>query len=169
MNRVRIGRIGRPHGLRGEVPIDNTSLTVAELLEVRTFLWRTPRGDGDRTLTLAAARDALPRPLLHFAGIRGRDEAAELTNGELWVDRDRLPDPGPGVAYTFQLVGCRVVREDGSALGELAEIWTTGAHPIYVVRGEREWLLPAHEGVVKNVDLKARVITVNPPAGIEDI
>ena len=169
MNPVRIGRIGRPHGLRGEVPLDGASLSVNELVAVGTFLWRTLRGDGDRTLTLTAAREALPRPLLKFAGVDARESASELTNGELWVDRDQLPDPGPGVAYTFQLVGCRVVREDGSPLGVLAEIWSTGAHPIYVVRGEREWLLPAHEGVVKHVDLTTGVITVSPPAGIEDI
>ncbi|MEO5618762.1 MAG: ribosome maturation factor RimM [Candidatus Eisenbacteria bacterium] len=166
---VRIGRIGRPHGLRGEVPLDGASLSVNELMVMGTFLWRGPRGDGERALTLTAAREALPRPLLKFAGIDAREAASELTNGELWVDREQLPDPGPGVAYTFQLVGCQVVREDGSPLGVLEEIWSTGAHPIYVVRGEREWLLPAHEGVVRNVNLERGIITVSPPAGIEDI
>ncbi len=169
MNPVRIGRVGRPHGLNGEVALDGSSLGVRELLEVREFLWRGPRGAGERPLRLAAARESLPRPLLRFEGVVGREAASALTNGELWADRDRLPDPGPGVAYTFQLVGLRVVRGDGSALGTLEEIWPSGAHPIYVVRGEREWLLPAHDGVVKHVDLKAGVITVDPPAGIEDL
>jgi len=168
MNPVRIGRLGRPHGLRGELALDGASLDASELLAVRTFLWRGKRGE-ERTLRLSAARDVLPRPLLHFAGIHDRESAAELTNGELWADRDQLPDPGPGVAYTFQLIGSRVVTGEGRELGTLAEIWPSGAHPIYVVRGEREWLLPAHPGVVRNVDLKGGVITVDPPAGIEDI
>ena len=168
MNPVRIGRIGRPHGLRGEVALDGAGLTVAELLAVGTFLWRGKRGE-ERALKLASARDALPRPLLLFEGFHYRDTASELTNGELWADRDLLPDPGPGIAYTFQLVGCRVVTEDGRELGTLAEVWTTGANPVYVVRGEREWLLPAHAEVVKRVDLEGRLITVNPPAGIEEI
>lgn len=167
MNPVRIGRIGRPHGLGGEVALDGASLDADELMEIRTFLWKGR--DAERTLKLLRVRDAVPRPLLRFDGIASRESASALTNGELWVDRDRLPDPGPGVAYTFQLIGSRVVREDGSPLGVLEEIWSTGAHPVYVVRGEREWLLPAHAGVVLHVDLEAGVITVRPPAGIEEI
>lgn len=166
---MRIGRIGRPHGLRGELTLDGSSLDAGELLAVRTFEWRAPRGGGVREVELVSARDAVPRPLLRIAGVDSREAASELTNGELWVARDRLPDPGPGVAYTFQLVGCRIVTDEGRELGTLEEVWSTGAHPIYVVRGEREWLLPAHAGVVRNVDLEAGVITVTPPRGIEDL
>jgi len=169
MNPVRIGRLGRPHGLRGDLTLDGASLDARELMELRTFLWRKPRGGDEREVRLTSARDAIPRPLLHFDGVDSREAASELTNGELWVDRERLPDPGPGVAYTFQLVGCRVVADDGRVLGTLEEIWPSGAHPIYVVRGEREWLLPAHAGVIRNVDLAAGVITVTPPVGIEDL
>lgn len=168
MNPVRIGRIGRPHGLGGEVALDGGSLDASELLAIGTFLWKG-RGVEDRTLKLTAARDVLPRPLLKFAGVGNRNEAQTLTNGEIWVDRDALPDPGPGVAWTFQLIGCRVVTEEGRELGKLDTIWNTGAHPIYVVVGERELLLPAHGEVVRNVDLKAGVITVKLPAGIEDL
>ena len=147
--------------------LDGASLDASELMKIRTFLWKGR--DEERTLRLLRARDAVPRPLLRFDGIASRESAATLVNGELWVDRDRLPDPGPGVAWTFQLVGCRVVREDGSPLGVLEAVWSTGAHPIYVVQGEREWLLPAHAGVVLHTDLQAGVITVRPPAGIEEI
>ena len=45
----------------------------------------------------------------------------------------------------------------------------TGANPVYVVRGEREWLVPASPGVVQNVDLAAKTITVELPAGLEDL
>src|SRR5262249_2242655 len=111
MNVVRIGRIGRPHGLEGEVALDGASLDARELLKVRTFLWKGR--EDERTLKLMAARDAVPRPLLRFEGFRSREDAATLTNGELWADREKIPDAGPGAAWTFQLVGCRVVREDG--------------------------------------------------------
>lgn len=168
MNPVRIGRIGRPHGLAGEVALDGASLDARELLAIGTFVWANRAGES-RTLKLLEARDVLPRPLLRFEGFRNRQDAQTLTNGEISVDRAQLPDPGPGVAWTFQLIGCRVVREDGSPLGTLEAIWNTGAHPIYVVQGEREWLLPAHAEVIRHVDLKAGVMTVRPPAGIEDL
>lgn len=168
MNLVRIGRLGRPHGLQGTLALDGADLTADELMAVKTFVWRGKAG-AERELVLENARDGVPRALVHFRGIDSRESAGELVNGELWAEPEQIPDPGPGVAYTFQLMGSRVVTEDGRELGTLADILATGAHPVYVVRGEREWMLPAHPGVVKQVDLKTRLITVELPAGIEDV
>ena len=88
---------------------------------------------------------------------------------ELLVERERLPDPGPGVAYTFQLIGLSVRTADGRVLGTLEDVIATGANPVYVVRGEREWLVPASPGVVQHVDMEARTIIVVLPAGLEDL
>jgi 16S rRNA processing protein RimM len=106
---------------------------------------------------------------VRFAGVADRDQAAALTRGDLWAEPGALPDPGPGVAYTFQLLGLRVVEQDGRELGLLAEVLRTAAHPVWVVRGARELLVPATETVVKHVDLAAGVITVALPAGLEDL
>jgi 16S rRNA processing protein RimM len=111
----------------------------------------------------------MARMLVRFAGIDDRDHAAELTKGELLAERAALPDPGPGVMYTFQLIGLRVETEDGRALGTLADVMPTGAHPIYVVRGARELLVPATAETVRRVDLEAGVITVTLPAGLEEL
>jgi ribosomal 30S subunit maturation factor RimM len=83
--------------------------------------------------------------------------------------RARLPDPGPGVAYTFQLIGLEVRTSGGRTLGTLEEVISTGANPVYVVRGEREWLVPAAPGVVQHVDMEARTLVVELPAGLEDL
>ncbi len=109
------------------------------------------------------------RTLLRFDGVDGREAASALVNGTLWAEEAVLPDPGPGVAYAFQLVGLEVRTEDGRTLGTLAELMTSAANPIYVVRGEREWLIPAVADVVRHVDLAAGVITVALPPGIEDL
>lgn len=168
MSLVTIGRLGRPHGLNGEMAIDMLALEPRELLAVREFTWRGKRGE-TRSLRLAAARAAEPRVLVRFEGVVTREAAAELVNGMLLVEPSRLPDPGPGMAWTFQLVGCEVRTEEGRVLGRLEEIVRTGANQVYVVQGGREWLIPATESVVKRVDLEARVITVALPAGLEEI
>ena len=51
----------------------------------------------------------------------------------------------------------------------LEDIWPTGARPVFVVRGEREWLVPSDEGTLRRVDLERGVITVALPAGLEDV
>jgi 16S rRNA processing protein RimM len=164
---VCVGRIGRPHGLDGEVGLDRTSLTAEELLAVRDFLWKSRKNE--RPVTLTAVRPANHRLLVTFAGFPSRDAVTDLVLGELWVEADRLPDPGPGVAYAFQLVGMEVRDESGRILGTLADVIRTGANDVYVLEGERELLLPATHEVVKHVDMTARVITVSVPAGLEEI
>ena len=165
---MTLGRLGRPHGLAGEMALDGPALAPRELLAMREFRWRGARGE-TRPLLLASARAAIPRLLVRFEGVASREAAAELVNGELQIERTRLPDPGPGVAWTFQLIGCEVRTVEGRVLGTLESIMPPGAHPIYVVRGEREWLIPAVPTVLRHVDLGAGVITVALPAGLEDI
>ena len=165
---VRIGRIGRPHGVHGELTLEGCALTPLELLTVREFAWRN-RAGATRALRLATARPAHTRLLVRFEHITGRDQAAELASGELLAARERLPDPGPETAYTFQLIGLRVETEEGRRLGELRDIVHTGAHPIYVVQGERELLVPAAPGVLKSVSLAEGVIVVALPAGLEEL
>jgi 16S rRNA processing protein RimM len=168
MDLVRIGRLRRPHGLRGELVLEGASLTPAELQAVGSFTWRG-RDGASRRLVLEEVRGGPERLLVRFQGFEDRDQAARLGAGELLAERSRIPDPGPGVAYTFQLVGLRVVEEDGRELGVLTDVLRSGAHPIYVVRGPRELLIPAVEPVVRRVDLEAGVMVVALPRGLEEL
>jgi 16S rRNA processing protein RimM len=168
MTLVQIGRLGKPHGIHGEQGLNGVALTPLELHAVRTFTWRGARGE-TRELTLVTARPALPHMLVRFEGITRREQASELTRGGLWADRDRVPDPGPGLAYTYQLIGLTVATEEGRVLGTLEDIIATGAHPVYVVRGDKELLIPATTEVLKQVDLTGGRITVALPNGLEDI
>jgi len=165
---VRVGRIGRVHGVRGELGLVGTQLTPGELQSIGRFVWRGPRG-ATLELALAGVRPVHGALLVSFSGYGDREAALALVRGELLAEAGRLPDPGPGVAYTFQLIGLTVRTEDGRVLGELADVISTGAHPIYVVKGARELLVPATAEVLKWVDLEARTITVALPPGLEEI
>lgn len=168
MASVRIGRLGRPHGLRGHLLVDECPLTPDELAGLGDVTWRSRSGD-ERTLSITSAKPMMAKILVEFQGVHARDTARELVLGELMIEQDRLPDPGPGIAYAFQLIGLGVETEEQRTLGVLESIVPTGAHPVYIVQGEREWLIPATAEVVKNVDFTRRVITVRLPVGLEDI
>ena len=165
---VTIARCGRAHGLDGEISLDQIWLSVSELEAIGTFEWQGLKGER-RTLRLLDARPVGHRILARFAGFRSREEAQTLTNGDLCAERERVPDAGPGQAYTFQLLGLRVVDVSGREIGVLKEVLRTSAHPVYVVAGEREILIPAASPIVRHVDLEAGVITVDLPAGLEDL
>jgi 16S rRNA processing protein RimM len=167
MTLVRVGRLGRPHGLLGEIALDRSDLTTEELIAIGTFVWRDRDGETE-TLTLRSARSAYPRILVAFAGYGLRATVARLTNGELLADDTSLPDPGPETVYQYQLLGLAVVTDEGRALGEVVDAFPTGAHWIYVVRGERELMIPATDQTVKEIDLEAGRIVVTLPAGLEE-
>ena len=160
--------MGRPHGVAGELYVASLSLDAAELKTVGAVEWRG-RGGAVRPLRVASVRAAHERLLVMFGGIPNREAAAELTNGELWVDPARLPDPGPGVVYTYQLVGLRVVTPEGRELGVVREVSMVAGRPLYLIRGDRERLLPGHEPFLKHVDLAGGVITLDPPRGFEEL
>jgi 16S rRNA processing protein RimM len=170
MNLIEIGILGRPHGVHGEQYLHPCTLTATELHALKTFTWRGGAGE-TRTLTLATARAAHDRVLVRFGGIDTREEAAKLTLGRLLVERERLPDPGPGLAYNFQLIGLDAVTEEGRSVGRVAEVWPTPAHPVLVVRGAAgeagEILIPAIAEFVRGVDLAVGRVTVRLLPGME--
>ena len=155
--------MGRTHGVDGELYVDQCSLTPEELLAIGPVEWRGP-DHSTRILTVQGVRATHDRLLVRFAGISVREVATKLTNGMLWVDAALLPDPGPGLAYTYQLVGLRVVHVDGREIGRVKEIVSTTDRMFYVVEGQ-EMLMPAHQPFVKRVDLEAGVITLDLPPG----
>jgi 16S rRNA processing protein RimM len=165
---IRIGRIGRAHGLRGEVTVDGCPLEPNELEAVGELEWRDREG-AVRTLVIESVRPMNQRLLVTFRGVGDREQAVALGLGELYAESERLPDPGPGVSYTFQIVGLRVVTEEGRELGRLQDVLPTGANPVYIVQGERELLVPASPEVLRRVDLREGVIVVRLPAGLEDL
>jgi 16S rRNA processing protein RimM len=166
---VLLGRLGRPHGIAGELYVDRTSLTADEWLAVGRLEWRG-RGGQARRLDLESMKPTHDRLLATFAGVRDRETAATLVGGELWGDAAKLPDPGPTTVYTFQLIGLKVVDSAGRDLGTVRDMSTATAQPLYIVDFEgRELLLPAFEPFLKRVDLAAGVITVDPPPGLLEI
>lgn len=150
--------------------LDSLSLSPAELRRIRTFTFRA-RDGAERPLVIRSARAAHDRTILAFEGLATREAAAALTLGELWAEAAQLPDPGPGVAYRYQLLGCTVLDEQERAIGVVEDIVDTAAHPLYRVRTPegREVLIPAVDAFLRSVDVAAKRIVVALPDGLLDV
>lgn len=165
-----VGRVGRAHGLRGEVALD-----------VRTDDPDTRFADGSRLvtdppergpLTVAGTRWHSGRLLVRFAGVDDRSAAEALRGTELVVDSDDLPPlADPEEFYDHQLEGLAVVTVDGRDLGAVAEVLHPPGGDLLVVRDAagREVLLPFVAAMVPAVDLAAGRLVADPPPGLVEL
>jgi 16S rRNA processing protein RimM len=165
-SRVCVGRIAGSHGVRGWVRI--TSYT-EQPEDVGAY---GPVSDetGERTFELEVMRMAKAQVLARIPGIGDRDAAEALRGLRLFVPRDRLPPPGPDEFYNDDLIGVAVETIDGTALGTVVSVQDFGAGAMLEVgaaRG-RTVLVPFTRDVVPVIDLPARRLVIDPPAGLLD-
>ncbi|HEX6864005.1 MAG TPA: ribosome maturation factor RimM, partial [Thermoanaerobaculia bacterium] len=109
--RVAVGRVLRPHGVRGEVVVEVLSDVPGRLAPGRS-LRASWAGRPQRTVTVESYRPHKSGALVRFAGAEDRDRAEELRDALLEVDRSEVPAAPEGTYYWYQLLGCRC-RVDG--------------------------------------------------------
>jgi len=171
--RVIVGRIGRPHGIRGEVVIgvrtDEPDLRFA--VGATLGYGSTPDGDvASGQLQVASARWHSGQLLVAFAGITDRTAAGELTGRWLSVDSSQLPaPPDPDEFRDHELIGLSVRTSAGEAVGVVTDVLHYG-QDLLVVRPPdgREHLVPFVQAIVPEVDVDAGTIIIDPPPGLLD-
>lgn len=156
---LSVGFIRRPHGIHGELIMDiHTDFPDRLRAGVKVFL-----GEEHQPAKLASARPHGTSLLVSFRGLDSPEESGRLRNTWVYVtaaDRPPLPE---GKVYQYQLIGLRVVTDEGRQLGSLTEIFETGANNVYVVKTPdgKEILLPAIPEVILGIDLPNSEIKVH--------
>ena len=158
-----VGVVRRAHGVRGELRVDTFSL-LAPNLQGGCVVY--VRGEPHRVLGSRRSGDSW---LVTLDGVASR-AAADGLKGELLEAADAsLRRDDPESYFVYELVGLRVVTDDGRDVGAIAEVLTTTANDVYVVRGEgAEVLIPAIGEVVREVDLAGGMVRITPMAGLLD-
>jgi 16S rRNA processing protein RimM len=169
MVEVLVGRIGRPHGIGGEVSVavltDSPDLRFAAGTEFVT------EQDGRRgSLRLASVRPDRDRLLATFDGITDRDQARQLAGVLLLAQVDRNePTDDPEEFHDHQLIGLAARHVDGNALGTVTDVLHMPLQDVLVLDHEgREVLVPFVQAVVPAVDIAAGALTIDPPEGLLD-
>jgi 16S rRNA processing protein RimM len=174
---VAVGRVGKPHGIRGEVSVElRTDEPDRRFAVGSTLLVRRP-GAGPApaydVLTVAATRWHQDRLLVRFEELPDRT-AAEGARGLVLATRvapDERPDD-PEEFYDHQLVGLAVVTTDGREVGTVAEVLHSGAQDLLVVarHGREDAMVPFVSALVPEVDLAAgRLVVADRPGLLEPL
>jgi len=164
MDWISFGKLGRSHGLKGELkffPHDPE--------EVESLRGQTVRLE-EKEIKVQSIRGANVPFIIKLEGTDDIDRAKLLTGTEVLAKRENLKPLAEGEYYRFEIEGLAVFDEEGRPYGVIEEIIPTGSNDIYVVRnGDQEWMLPMIDSVVKSIDLEQKKLIFHRIEGlIED-
>jgi 16S rRNA processing protein RimM len=164
--RVVVGRVLRPHGLKGDLVVEVLS-DVPGRLRSGVELWLVPPdGDAER-VRLESVRVHPSGALIRLAGREERGAVEGLRGAELLVEREDVPAPPPGSYYHYELLGCRCHDRREGDLGVVDELVADGGGLLLAIDGPRGRLLvPFAEAFLSGVDVAARRIDLDLPPGL---
>ncbi|MFC9270553.1 ribosome maturation factor RimM [Streptomyces zhihengii] len=164
-----VARIGRAHGIKGEVTVEVRTDEPELRLGPGAVLATDPAGAGP--LTIAAGRVHSGRLLLRFEGVADRNAAEALRNTLLIaaVDPEELPED-PEEYYDHQLMDLDVVLADGTEIGRITEISHLPSQDLFIVERPdgSEVMIPFVEEIVAEIDLEEQRAVITPPPGLID-
>lgn len=168
--RVAVGRVVAPHGLRGELTVAALSDVPGRFAAGAALLLSLP-GASPRAVVIASSRPHSTRHrdrlLVHLSGVDDRTAADALRGALLEVEASAVPPAPEGSYYHFELVGCRCTDRRAGELGEVVEVVEGGGGDLLrVVGAGRELLLPFVEPYLAEVDIAARHILWDLPEGL---
>jgi 16S rRNA processing protein RimM len=159
---LEIGQIVNTHALRGEVAVNAWTDDPAVFHAFSYVYVRGAQGEIER-YEIEGVRVHKGRPLVKLRGIDGIAAAAALKNRVLLTPRAEFPPLPEGRFFIADLIGLQARREDGAALGEIADVLVTGANDVYVVKTPegKEILLPVTDEVVKEIDVENGFVLIH--------
>ena len=164
-----VGRIVRPHGLRGDVVVHPETDFIEERFQPGAS-FATRSAAGDEQLIVRTARMAGGRPVVGFAGVASVEQAEGLVGRELRVPEETLQPLGEGMYYLHQLTGCVVSTTAGARVGTVAKVDGGVGSSRLVIEGERgEILIPLANEICVEIDVAAKRIVIAPPDGLLDL
>ncbi|MFJ4898576.1 ribosome maturation factor RimM [Streptomyces sp. NPDC088727] len=164
-----VARIGRAHGIKGEVTVEVRTDEPELRLGPGAVLATEPASTGP--LTIETGRVHSGRLLLRFEGVRDRTAAEALRNTLLIseVDPEELPED-PEEFYDHQLMDLDVVLADGTEIGRITEITHLPSQDLFIVERPdgTEVMIPFVEEIVSEIDLEEQRAVITPPPGLID-
>ncbi|MEV5753601.1 ribosome maturation factor RimM [Actinoallomurus sp. NPDC052308] len=162
---LAVGRIGRAHGVRGEVSVETSTDDPGARFAPGSSLVTDPARLGP--LTIESVRPHAGRLLVRFAGVDDRTAAETLRGTLLLVDSsDISPSADPDEFHDQELIGLVAVTPDGTEVGEVVDVEHLGQDLLVVRRPGGDALVPFVRALVPEVDVPGGRIVIDPPPGL---
>jgi 16S rRNA processing protein RimM len=166
---IPVGKIIGTHGIKGQMKLHSYSGNADSLGAVKAVTLKSP-GGVLQELAINCFKANSGKFIIGLKGFDDINQVQQFMGSELCLKRCQLPGLDEDEYYWSDLIGLRVVTDDGTLLGTIADIFETGSSDIYVVRGDdREYLIPAIADVVKSVDPAGGTMVITPLDGLLDL
>lgn len=161
-----VGRIGRVHGVRGEVTVEVRTDSPEERFQVGTQIATDPAKFGPLTITGQRWHNGIL--LLTFDGVSDRGAAEKIKNVLLMAEV-YISESDTDEFHVQLLIGSTIELVDGTVLGTIDDVLTTkGQNLLSFIRGGKQVLIPFVKAIVPTVDIAARKVVITPPEGLID-
>ena len=161
-----VGRIGRVHGVRGEVTVEVRTDSPEDRFQVGTSIATDPSKFGPLTITGQRWHNGIL--LLTFDGVSDRGAAEKIKNVWLMADVD-IAESDADEFHVQLLIGSTIELIDGTVLGTIDDVLTTkGQNLLSFMRGGKQVLIPFVKAIVPTVDIAGRKVVITPPEGLLD-
>lgn len=165
-DKVCLGAITGSYGVRGEARVKSFCADPSAIGDYGTLT-----DDEGRTYTLTVTRPVKGGYAVRLSGVKSKETADGLRGQKLWAPRSALPELPDDEYYYSDLIGMTAVDTGGETLGRIHAVHDHGAGDILELRpikGPGTILVPFTQAVVPTVDLAARRVVIDPPAGLFD-
>ncbi len=164
-----VGEILRPHGIRGELRMRILTDYPERIPELGTItLAKRPDSSSPKRYHVEAMRMHKEYGLLKLKEIKDRTQAESMRGLFVMVHlQDAIPLEDDEI-YAYELIGLRVVAEDGREIGAIASVLETGANDVYVIESKThgELLFPVTDDTVLEINTEQGFVRVLPPDGL---
>lgn len=169
-----VGHVSKAHGTKGELLIWPLTDRPEEVFGVgRRVLAGDEEGEAGeapRALVVEASRPYRRGLLAKFEGVEGRSEAELLASRYLLVPAGELSEPPAGGFLYHELLGLEVETTEGERVGRVREVFETEPAHLLEVKGVgKVHLIPFTDRIVKEVDLDAGRLVIEPPPGLLEL
>ena len=164
----RVGVIANTHGIRGEVKVYPTTDDINRFKKLKKCILDTGKEYID--LNVESVKFFKNMVILKFKEYNNINDIECYKGKDILVSRDNAVKLEKGEYYIADILGAKVILEDGSEFGVLEDVIQTGANDVYVVKtlDNKEVLLPKIDECVKKLDIENKIVTVHIMKGLLD-
>lgn len=165
---MKIGQLKKPYGIKGWLWVFSDTDERSAIFDMQP--WWIKTATGMRPLTVKTWRQQGSGIVAQFEQVPDRNVAETMNGVSIWVTKDGLPEPDEDEFYWTDLVGLRVMNEQDQYLGDITEMFETGAHDIMRVAAttdsvdSEERLIPWHKQTVIQVDMANKTVITDWPS-----